>query len=157
MAERTWNEFLFGTKESREKSKKVLEEMRPDYERPGEKKAAPKKVTPSNPNRGLRQKGEAGLAPEKKAAPKPKLRPAPKTVEFKKKNLAANQAAGKSVSKKAEPLKKAAPKAAKKVAFRGNWVGAAPTEMQARGGARLRETAPQRMRRMMRERGVGSR
>lgn len=33
---------------------------------------------------------------------------------------------------------KAAPKAPAKPKFKGNWVGAAPTEMQARGGARIR-------------------
>ena len=34
--------------------------------------------------------------------------------------------------------KKDSPKAAPKIPFRGNWVGAAPTEMQARGGARIK-------------------
>lgn len=42
--------------------------------------------------------------------------------------------------KAAEPRKSFAdkPKAAPKPSFRGNWAGAAPTEMQARGGAKIR-------------------
>lgn len=50
------------------------------------------------------------------------------TVEdFKEKNLAANQKVGKK-DKPAVPVKRKAP------AFKGNWTGAAPTEMQKRGG-----------------------
>lgn len=45
---------------------------------------------------------------------------------------------------------------APKKKFSGNWVGATPTEMQARGGARLKETPMQRMLRRQRERGVAS-
>ena len=70
---------------------------------------------------------------------------APKPSEFRKKNLEANKAAGKAgtvpgTTRKAAPKAppKAAPKAPAKPKFKGNWVGAAPTEMQARGGARIR-------------------
>lgn len=68
--------------------------------------------------------------PEVKAAPpKPKLRPDVKAADFKKRNLAANQAIGKTVAKETK---------AKAPALRSNWVGAAPTEMQKRGGQRIK-------------------
>lgn len=142
-----WNEFLFGSKESRARSKEVLKEMRPQYERPkiGGAKSDP---TPKNPNNGLGAMGrKADPMPKnpnnglgmKAAPPKPKAKPAMPAA-----------AAPKPKAKPAMP-------ATSKSNFKGNWKGAAPSEMQARGGARLKETATQRMKRMQRERGVGSR
>lgn len=62
------------------------------------------------------------------AAPKPKARPA----------MPAKAVAPKPKARPAMPAKAAAPMPkAKPVTFRGNWVGAAPTEMQKRGGARI--------------------
>ncbi len=82
---------------------------------------------------------KVGGGPEKRqGSESPSLkREAPKASEFRKKNLEANQKAGK------KPVKapaKAAPKAAepKKPGFKGNWKGAAPTAMQARGGAKIK-------------------
>lgn len=78
------------------------------------------------------EKRQGGEAPSM-AEPK---REAPKAAEFKKKNLEANKKAGKKPDK--APAK-AEPKATepKKPGFRGNWVNAAPTEMQKRGGAKI--------------------
>lgn len=74
------------------------------------------------------------VAPKAAAAPIPKAKPA--------------------APKAAAPIPKAkpaAPKAAPKSGFSGNWIGAAPTEMQKRGGARTKETPYQRMMRNARE------
>jgi hypothetical protein len=62
----------------------------------------------------------------------------------------------------AAPKPKAKPASsgsATKSAFKGNWAGAAPTAMQARGGAKAKakESSFQRTQRMQRERGVGGR
>lgn len=84
-----------------------------------------KNPVPANPNRGL---GEA-----KKSAPVPKARP-DTASDFKKKNLEANQKVG----KKAAPERKTFAKKDSAPKFRGNWKGAAPTAMQARGGARIK-------------------
>ncbi len=82
---------------------------------------------------------KGGGGPERRqGSESPSLkREAPKATEFKKKNLDANKKAGKKPDK--APAK-AAPKAAepKKPGFKGNWVGAAPTEMQKRGGAKIK-------------------
>ena len=82
---------------------------------------------------------KGGGGPERRqGSESPSLkREAPKAAEFKKKNLDANKKAGKKPDK--APAK-ATPKAAepKKPGFKGNWVGAAPTEMQKRGGAKIK-------------------
>lgn len=82
---------------------------------------------------------KGGGGPERRqGSESPSLkREAPKATEFKKKNFDANKKAGKKPDK--APAK-AAPKAAepKKPGFKGNWVGAAPTEMQKRGGAKIK-------------------
>lgn len=85
-------------------------------------KAKKKDPTPSNPNRGL---GDSRKAAE---APKPKAKPqaAPK----------AKKAASDAPKPKLKPSKAAAGQKAKKPSFSGNWKGAAPTAMQARGGAK---------------------
>jgi hypothetical protein len=57
-------------------------------------------------------------------------KPEAKAKDFKEKNLAANQKVGKK-DKPAAPVKRKAP------AFKGNWTGAAPTEMQKRGGQKI--------------------
>lgn len=87
------------------------------------KKDLPKRKdpTPSNPNRGLGDSRKAAGAPKPKA--KPQAAPAPKK---------AASEAPKPVSK---PAFKKGP-ASGKMSFSGNWTGAAPTDMQARGGAR---------------------
>jgi len=81
-----------------------------------------KDPTPSNPNRGL---GDSRKAAE---APKPKAKPqaAPK----------AKKAVSDAPKPKLKPSKAAAGEKAKKPSFSGNWKGAAPTAMQARGGAK---------------------
>lgn len=59
----SWNDFLFGSKESRAKSKQVLKEMRPTYERP--KLGGRKSVSaPKNPNAGI------GVAAKRNPTPK---------------------------------------------------------------------------------------
>ena len=87
----------------------------------------------------LPDKKREGGGPEKRqGSESPSLkREAPKASEFRKKNLEANKKAGKKPDK--APAK-AAPKAAepKKPGFKGNWKGAAPTAMQARGGAKIK-------------------
>ncbi len=86
----------------------------------------------------------------KAAAPKPKAKPV--TSAGKPKAKPAMPAA-----KTAAPKPKAKPAASSesKTGFKGNWKGAAPTAMQARGGAKLKESPFQRMQRMQRDRGVG--
>jgi hypothetical protein len=53
--------------------------------------------------------------------------------EFKKKNLEANQKVGKKVM-----APKSTAKAPKAPSFKGNWTGATPSEMQKRGGQRIK-------------------
>lgn len=62
----------------------------------------------------------------KSTPPKPKLRPERK---------AERKAEPRKVERKAERKTKPS---AQRVAFKGNWVGAAPTQMQKRGGARIK-------------------
>jgi hypothetical protein len=91
---------------------------------PGYKYLPDKKREGGGPER--RQGSDSpSMASPKSEAPK-------KATEFKKKNLEANQKAGKVAAPKA-PVK-----APKKPGFKGNWVGAAPTAMQARGGAKIK-------------------
>lgn len=72
---------------------------------------------------------DAKTSPERKPVPRPKARPDRKMTEAKKK-------VSKEPREKARASKPSAPK--KKPSFRGNWVGAAPTAMQKRGGARIK-------------------
>lgn len=67
---------------------------------------------------------------EVKAAPKPTARPArsEKAAEFRKKMQ------GRAAEKKAVPARKPI----QRVSFKGNWVGAAPTAMQKRGGQAIK-------------------
>ena len=62
----------------------------------------------------------------------------PKATDFRKKNLEANRKVGQPKTANPKPLTPTAPK---KPAFKGNWVGAAPTAMQARGGARIKRSS----------------
>ncbi len=73
--------------------------------------------------RGIMSPTDYPLSQSREKAPVPKARPAHAEKP-----------------RAAEPRKSfaAKPKAAPKPSFRGNWVGAAPTEMQARGGARIK-------------------
>ena len=85
------------------------------------------------PKRGGGPEKRQGSSSPSMASPKSE---APKkATEFKKKNLEANQKAGAPKVLVKAPVK--AP-AAKKPGFKGNWVGAAPTAMQARGGAKIK-------------------
>lgn len=95
----------------------------------------------------LPDKKRDGGGPEKRqgsgspsmASPKVDREVPKKAAEFRKKNLDANKKAGKKPDK-APDVKREAPKASapKKPGFKGNWVGAAPTEMQKRGGAKIK-------------------
>lgn len=168
MANKTWTEFFFGTEEDRKRAKKVLKEMRPDYERPGEKKAEKKAVIdrrapwtsaeakaakqtvvrtgkgdrddrPKTTQEGMRKANDdmAKMQLERlkkskaTAPPKPKARPAGGMTEAKRRAAA-------EFRKKAQGQKKVEAPKAERPKFRGNWVGAKPTEMQARGGRRIK-------------------
>lgn len=82
------------------------------------------------------------------AAPKPKAKPA----------MPAAKAAPKPKAKPAAaaPMPKTKPSSSSS-AFKGNWKGAAASPMQARGGAKMKESSFSRTQRMQRERGVGGR
>lgn len=107
--------------------------------RPEVKKAETKKnIVGNNPNRGL----STSKASPSGMTGTGRLRPEVKNTasDFKKKNLAANQKAGKDAAsvqppKAATTISSAAPK---KPSFKGNWTGAAATEMQKRGGAKIK-------------------
>ena len=141
MAGRTLGEIFFGTEEDRKRAKSVLKEMRPDYQRPGEK-APVKKANPSATKDwekayqtlGTKTGVDAPVRAVRRAIPIPQPKPdMPKKVEQKK-------AEPKKVQQK--PMTKAkSPTAPKKPVFKGNWVGAAPTAMQARGGARIKRSS----------------
>ena len=62
----------------------------------------------------------------------------PKAADFRKKNLEANRKVGQPKTANPKPLTPTAPQ---KPAFKGNWVGAAPTAMQARGGAKIKRSS----------------
>ena len=68
----------------------------------------------------------------------PSMAAKPKADEFRKKNLEANRKVGQPKTANPKPLTPTAPK---KPAFKGNWVNAAPTAMQARGGARIKRSS----------------
>lgn len=80
-----------------------------------------------------------GMRPKSNMTGNGRLRPEVKSEasDFKKKNFAANQKAGKDAAPAAQAPKAATP-VIKKPAFKGNWTGAAPTEMQKRGGAKIK-------------------
>jgi len=87
------------------------------------KKDRPKKdPKPSNPNRGLGDSRKAAGAPKPKAKPQTAKK--------------AEKASSTPPKPKLKPSKAAAGEKAKKPSFSGNWKGAAPTEMQKRGGAK---------------------
>jgi hypothetical protein len=105
----------------------------------GYKKQAKKNIVGNNPNRGLAdRKAKAmgtGAAPPN-GPPSGKMKSS-KAAEFKKKNLDANQKAGK-VTPQAPVSAAPKPKARPQPAFKGNWTGAAATEMQKRGGRKIK-------------------
>jgi len=85
------------------------------------------------------------------AAPKPKAKPAmPKAKPM----ASAAKAKAAAPMPKAKPMKSAASAGS---GLKANWKGAAPTAIQARGGAKLKETSFQRTQRMQRDRGAGGR
>lgn len=136
MAEKTWTEFFFGTEEDRKRAKKVLKEMRPDYERPGEKKAEKKAVI---------DRRAPWTSAEAKVAKQAVVRTGKGDREAAKREGMSVNRGGKTdmapPKPKLQPERKTPPKAkpaAKRVAFKGNWVGAAPTAMQARAGQRIK-------------------
>ena len=141
MAEKTWNEFFFGTEEDRKRAREVLKEMRPDYQRPGEKMPEKKAVIDRRPPFTSEQARKAKVARPVRKEEKPPHAGA-KPVKAKKavsdeyvqnfKDKLQGQRPGK---------KKPVAKPVAKVGFKGNWVGAAPTEMQKRGGARIKKKA----------------
>lgn len=110
-----------------------------------------KNIVGNNPNRGLgtSKPTSSAATPSGSYFVTPKqssgmtgtgrLRPEVKNAasDFKKKNLAANQKAGKDAAPAAQAPKAATP-VIKKPAFKGNWTGAAATEMQKRGGAKIK-------------------
>lgn len=109
-----------------EGSDKPVQSLRKKYGEP---------IGPKRPERKAEQavdRSEKGDKPSK--APVPKARPAGGMTETKRK--AAKEFREKMQGRKPSAPKKA--KAAPKPSFRGNWVGAAPTEMQKRGGARIK-------------------
>ena len=77
-----------------------------------------------------------GAYPAKKATPAPKPKAKPSVAPPKAATVPMKKA---SASPPAYTPEKAKPQLGKKVTsgFSGNWVGAAPTEMQKRGGARI--------------------
>ena len=138
MAERKWNEFFFGTEESRKKAKDVLKEMRPDYRRPGEKMPEKKAVIDRRPPFTSEQARKAKIAPPARKEAKP---PYAGTKPVKAKKAVSDEYVQNFKDKlqgQRPGGKKPAAKPAAKVGFKGNWVGAAPTEMQKRGGARIK-------------------
>ena len=137
MADRTWNEFLFGTEEDKKRAREVLKEMRPDYERPGEKKAEKKAVIDRRApwTSAEAKRAKTSISARKEAKPPyagTKAVTAKKPVD---KKLAENF---KAKMQGRRPLAKAPAKAVTKPSFKGNWTGAAPTEMQKRGGRRIK-------------------
>lgn len=79
-------------------------------------------------------KGDRAVTRETKvdrAAPKPKIRPAGGMTEAKRRAAA-------EFRKKAQGQKKVEAPKAERPKFRGNWVGAAPTPMQARAGQKIK-------------------
>ena len=139
MAERTWNEFFFGTEESRKKAKNVLKEMRPDYRRPGEKMPEKKAVIDRRPPFTSEQARKAKIAPPARKEANP---PYAGTKPVKAKKAVSDeyvQSFKDKLQGQRPGKKKPVVKAAAKPAFKGNWVGAAPTEMQKRGGAKIKK------------------
>lgn len=134
MAKKTWNEFFFGTEEDRKRAREVLKEMRPDYQRPGEaekRKAAGTYTKPYDPKRKASGTYTKPYDVKRKAA-------GTYTSPYDKKAGAVVTSENKEDKKLT--LRKAVKKAPKSN-FKGNWVGAAPTEMQKRGGARIKKKA----------------